>query len=250
MIAHRLSHREDGGIIPHLARSGKDCHSVVGEYNLWLGGVKVNLDIELRARLADGILGCLQEAACGSQASLRGSLAAGKADQYSDIDVLWEIPDPAFKPAVDGLKETLSQMYPVESLRSSPEFQNSEKRRLVFLRFVGIPLFWRLDLEIFAQSINRDQEYDLQNPDARGSDWSLTESALMNGVAAIKAHLRDKDAEARRLLERAYQRVGSDFPALELRELILRLVAEIETMDPKTAALSKNVRALVTETLG
>ncbi len=179
---------------------------------------------------------------------MRGSLAANTADQYSDIDVLWEVPDADFEWCVANLEENLSRVRPVASLRSVPEFQNSEKRRLIFVRFESIPLFWRLDLDIFARSIHRDPAYDLNNPNARGSDWSLTESALMNAVAAIKAHLRGKDEEAQQLLVRAYKRVGLDFPDLELGELILELVDEISALDPKLVALAEDIRKLVAET--
>jgi hypothetical protein len=179
---------------------------------------------------------------------LRGSLAEGTADQYSDIDMLWDVPDADFRWCVASVGEILSRVRPVASLRSVPEFQNSEKRRLLFVRFGGVPLFWRLDLDIFAQSIHRDREYDLHNPNARGSEWSLTESAVMNAVAAVKAHLRGKDEEARQLLVRAYQRVGLDFPALELRELILKLAGEVKVMDPKTVVLAEDIRNLVLET--
>jgi predicted nucleotidyltransferase len=207
----------------------------------------VDLDARRRTRLVDRILGCLEEAAPGSHALLRGSLAANTADQYSDIDVLWEVPDPDFQRCVASLEENLSRVRPVASLRSVPDFQNSETRRLIFGRFESIPLFWRLDLDIFAQSIHRDPEYDLNNPNARGSEWSLTESALMNAVAAVKAHLRGKDAEARQLLVRAYGRVGLDLPDLELRELILRLADEIRIMDPKLSGLAQDVGNLVAE---
>ena len=208
----------------------------------------MDLDTRLRTSLVDRILGCLEEAAPGSRALLRGSLAGDTADQYSDIDVLWEVPDSDFRRCVTSLEENLSRVRPVASLRSVPDFQNSEKRRLIFVRFESIPLFWRLDLDIFAQSIRRDPEYDLGNPNAKGSEWSPTESALMNAVAAVKAHLRSKDEEARRLLVRAYQRAGLDFPDLELGELVLKLADEVSTLDPKLIALAEDIRKLVQET--
>jgi hypothetical protein len=208
----------------------------------------VDLDTRLRTRLVDRILGCLEEAAPGSHALLRGSLAGDTADQYSDIDVLWEVPDSDFRRCLTSLEENLSRVRPVTSLRSVPDFQNSEKRRLIFVRFESIPLFWRLDLDIFAQSIRRDPEYDLGNPNAKGSEWSPTESALMNAVAAVKAHLRNKDEEARQLLVRAYQRAGLDFPDLEPGELVLKLADEVSTLDPKLIALAEDIRKLVQET--
>jgi predicted nucleotidyltransferase len=208
----------------------------------------VDLDTRRRIRLVDRILGCLEEAAPGSHALLRGSLARNTADQYSDIDVLWEVPDSDFQWCIASLEKNLARVRPVASLRSVPDFQNSEKRRLIFVRFESMPLFWRLDLDIFAQSIHRDQEYDLNDPNARGSEWSLTESALMNAVAAVKAHLRGKDAEARQLLVRAYGRVELDLPDLELGELILRLADEVSVMDPKVVVLARDIRKLVAET--
>jgi predicted nucleotidyltransferase len=209
----------------------------------------VNLEPRRRTWLVDRILGCLEEAAPGSRALLRGSLAANTADEYSDIDVLWEVPDADFQGCVASLEESLSKVCPVASLRSVPDFQNSEKRRLIFVRFESIPLFWRLDLDIFARSIQRDPEYDLNNPNARGSEWSLTESALMNGVAAVKAHLRGKDEEARQLLVRAYERIGLDFPDLELGALILKLADGVSALDPRMIALAEYIRKLVVETL-
>ncbi len=72
-----------------------------------MGGTSVRLDTRLRAKLVNRMLTCLEEAAPGSKALLRGSLARNKGDQYSDIDVLWEVPDPHFKQCVDNLREVL-----------------------------------------------------------------------------------------------------------------------------------------------
>ena len=109
-------------------------------------------------------------AVVSSTAGLRGSLARGSADRYSDIDVFWEVPDSEFCDAIDELPETLSSVGPIESIRSDPLLQNSQKRRLVFVQFEQTPLFWRVDIEVFAESIHRDDSYDLENPDARGDD--------------------------------------------------------------------------------
>lgn len=207
----------------------------------------MNLDARQRKELADRILATLEKAAPGSDAQLRGSLADKSADVYSDIDALWEVRDSFFKSRVDNIKDMLSKVHPIESLRSEPTFQNSKKRRLFFVRFRGIPLFWRLDLDVFARSINRDEKYDLNNPDARGDDWSPAESALMNAIAAVKAHLRDKDDAARQLLERAYERVGLDCPNLQVGELILRLADNIKSTNPELRGLSGEIEDLVLE---
>lgn len=202
------------------------------------------LDTAARDRLVTGILGGLERAVPGSQAALRGSLASGTADRYSDIDVLWEVPDDLFAPAVGGIGETLGRVGPGRSLRSDPDFQRSDRRRLFFARFEGAPAFWRLDLDVLARSVGRDERYDRDNPDARGADWSLAESALANAVAALKAHLRGGDELAGELLGRAYRRVGLGFPDLPPRELILRLADRVSAMDPETSDFAAEVREL------
>ena len=207
----------------------------------------MNPDVRQRRELADSVTAVLEKAAPGSQALLRGSLADRSADEYSDIDMLWEVPDSLFRMCVDNIREILSKAHPMESLRSDPNFQNSKKRRLFFVRFKDMPLFWRLDLEVFAQSIKRDSKYDLDNPDARGDDWSFAESALMNAIAAVKAHLRGKDEVARELMERAYVRVGLDCPDLQLRELILELVDCVKAANPELRGLSGEIEKLLLE---
>jgi hypothetical protein len=208
----------------------------------------MNLDIAARANLADRILSHLAEAAPESEALLRGSLAEARADRYSDIDVLWEIPDACFQSCVDNIPAILSRVQPIDSVRSDPDFQNSRKRRRLFIRFEAVPLFWQLNLEVFAKSIQKDQSYDVNNPDARGSEGPpLSESVLANVVATVKAHLRRDDAEALSLLLRAYQCVGLPVPEYELKWLILRLINSVRIIDPKTSFLARKVENLVVE---
>ena len=214
-------------------------------------GVKqLRLDARIREDLAQRIVARLEKAAPGSTAELRGSLADGGADQYSDIDVFWEVPDVLFQESVAHLPEILYEVQPVESLRSDPDFQNSDKRRLIFVQFEGIPLFWRVDLEIFAESIHKDREYDVHNEDAKGDDWSLTHSALMNTVGAVKALLRNREKEARQGLIRAFERVGLTAPEGSPQELILRLTESIAAMDPAKAGLAHRIQGLCRDALG
>jgi predicted nucleotidyltransferase len=201
----------------------------------------LHLDTASRTALAQRILSVLESAAAGSTAQLRGSLAEGRADAYSDIDVLWEIPDELFQASVDRIAEILAEARPVESLRSSPEFQHSAKRRLIFVQFVGVPLFWRADIEVFARSIHRDTEYDLHNEAARGDDWSLTHSALMRAIAAVKALLRGKEDTARQLLVRGFEGVGLAVPEGDPQELILKLTASVAEMDPSRVGLASRI---------
>ena len=93
------------------------------------------LDSDARARLVADILGELT-AVPGSVTLLRGSLAEGRSDAYSDIDLLWDVPDAAFGAAIAELSETLERVRSVASLRFDPDFQQSAKRRLAFIRGV------------------------------------------------------------------------------------------------------------------
>ena len=61
------------------------------------------LESDERARLAADLLAELAAAVPGSAAQLRGSLAEGRADIYSDIDLLWDVPDAAFDAAIAEL---------------------------------------------------------------------------------------------------------------------------------------------------
>ena len=211
---------------------------------------QLNLDTNSRATLAQRILKTLENATQDSTAQLRGSLAEGYADAYSDIDVFWEVPDELFQTSITHVADILSTVLPLESVRSAPDFQNSDKRRLIFVQFEGVPLFWRTDIDIFALSVHRDFEYDLCNEAARGNDWSLTHSALMNTIAAVKALLRNKEDTARQLLIRGFERVGLTTPKGSLQELILELSSSIAEMDPAKAALSHRIAELHQQVFG
>ena len=178
---------------------------------------------------------------------MKGSLAEGTADIYSDIDIVWEIPDRNFNEATEQFLHTMIEVQPVESLRSSPEFQNSQKRRLYFVQFEGVPLFWRADIEIFAESIGRNLEFDLDNASARGVEWSNTHSALMNALAAIKALLRSRREMARQILDRGFERVGCEVPGEFAPEHILTLIRKVAEIDPQQATLTSKIERLYLE---
>src|SRR5881227_2663179 len=120
----------------------------------------------------------------GSRVELRGSLADGTADVYSDIDLAWTVPDERFGAAVASVPGVLGGLRPLESVRSDPGCQCSSKRRLLFVLFADLPLFWRLDLEIWAASAEggtggtadtadtTDAADELGAAGAAGADWS------------------------------------------------------------------------------
>jgi predicted nucleotidyltransferase len=205
------------------------------------------LETDERTRLVADLLTELEAAFPGSAVLLRGSLAEGRADPYSDIDLLWDVPDAAFNAAIAELPATLERVRPVASLRFDPDCQRSARRRLAFIRFAGVPLFWRVDLDIFARSVGRDPDYDRDNPSARGTCWSFTESSLANAIAAIKALHRGRDTEAAELLTRAEARVGVASLTVDLKSRIDLLIDAVVVKDPTTASLASETRPLLTE---
>ena len=209
----------------------------------------MGIDVTPRMQLAEHVITHLHSAIPSSEALLRGSLAERRADAYSDIDLLWEVPDDQFATVIADLPVMLGHIRPIASLRFDPDFQRSAKRRLAFIRFAGVPLFWRVDLDILAASVGREPDYDRDNPAARGTDWSLTESALMNAIAAVRAQRRGHDTEAVRLLERAEDRVGVSRAPSDIRRRITQLIAAIAQQDPTQRPLAVDIARLVEETL-
>ena len=210
----------------------------------------MHLDPNSRDQLVDEIIGSLKRAEAQSTVKLRGSLADGRGDVYSDIDIRWEIPDAHFALLIERVEEILSTVRPLESIRSDPNFQNSDRRRLLFLRFEDVPLFWRVDLEVFAKSLNGDDRYDVNNPAARGDDWSPTHSALMNAIAAIKALMRGQEKETIGLLKRGFERLHLHVPPVPPQKRILALVDAIASMDEDLGSLISRIKDLIAEMFG
>ncbi|MFE9117845.1 nucleotidyltransferase domain-containing protein [Streptomyces sp. NPDC007172] len=227
-----------------------------------------SLDPVVRGTFAAALLGALRSGCPGSDAGLRGSLARGTADAYSDIDVAWTVPEAEFGAALVRVPVILGGIRPLASLRVDPELRDAPDRRLFFASFTGLPLFWRLDLEVRATSVtglgdaarpcaaapDRDADSDPgPDPDADSDpdpDWSLAASALANGVAAVKAVLRDRPDTARGLLERGFARIGAP-ASLNGRwpDDITRLADAAARAEPAQRALAEQVRALAYEHL-
>jgi hypothetical protein len=63
----------------------------------------------------------------------------------------------------------------------------------------------------------------------------------MNGVAAVKALLRNREEEAEQLLIRGFERAGLMVPEASLQEQIVMLVESIAAMDSTQAGLACRV---------
>jgi hypothetical protein len=202
-----------------------------------------DLDPRQRDKLAADVVNSLERALLGSVPTLRGSLAFGGADEYSDIDILWQVQEGSLMLALEALPRALETVRPMESLRVDPSSKASPTRRLVFARLAEVPLFWRLDIEIVEPTALEDRpQLPQHGEEVDDPDWSPTESALMNAVAAAKARLRGDPDGARELLDRAWRRVGLQ-PAG--RADLLPLIDAIEAMDSRVRPLAARVRELV-----
>ena len=77
----------------------------------------LDLRTERRELLAAELRAALTAAIPGSQTGLRGSLASGTADRYSDIGLCWVVPDDRFAVAVDNAVKAVRSVRGVSSLR-------------------------------------------------------------------------------------------------------------------------------------
>jgi hypothetical protein len=194
----------------------------------------LDLRAERRQELVGKLLAALHAWVRGSRTQLRGSLGCGSADGYSDIDICWVVPDASFAEAVDTAGAALSQVRAVLSLRTDPELARSDRRRLVFARLHGVPLFWRVDIDIRADSVAAADHHDAGNPDARADkDWSAPASAIENAIAAIKAAVRDQADTAEGLVRRGSERIGHNVgPIADLADTITELADACATREP------------------
>jgi hypothetical protein len=201
----------------------------------------------VRERLAADARAALETACPGSRTHLRGSLATGTADAYSDIDLEWVVPDAQFTRCVAGARTALDRVRQVADVRSDPDFHRSQRRRLLFVLFEGVSLFWRLDLSVRAESIAHEADFDAHNPAARATEgeWSRPASALANALGAVKAVARGREDEARGLLERGFARIGERYGARgPWSDDVALLAGAAADQEPALTATAEQVAAL------
>ncbi|MGH4029951.1 hypothetical protein ACQB60_13545 [Actinomycetota bacterium Odt1-20B] len=209
-----------------------------------------------RAALAAAVRAALTASCRGSRTLLLGSLATATDDAYSDIDLEWVVPDGEFERCVREARAVLDGVRAVAEVRADPDLLHSDRRRLLFVRFADVPLFWRLDLSVRAASVARDAAYDLDNPRARARDdeWSRPASALANAVGAVKELARERPGAALGLLERGFARIGEEGSPVgadsSVRvDAIVRLARAAARREPGLAELAEQVVALAHEEL-
>lgn len=204
-----------------------------------------------RDELAGAVIAALTAAGPGSRAGLLGSLAAGTADGYSDIDVEWVVPDGRLDACAAQARSVLERVRPVAAVRTSPDFLHSPMRRLLFVRFTGVPLFWRLDLAVREASAPVDPAFDEPVAPARDDEWSRPASALANALGAVKALARGRFEDARGLLDRGFARIGvADSASGRWVNDITRLARAAVAQEPGLTPLAEETVQLAGAELG
>jgi hypothetical protein len=215
----------------------------------------LDLDPTRRDALVSRLLAALEAVGVGT-VTLRGSLATGTAGPTSDIDLSWVVPDESFEASVAAVPMALSAVGKVASLRVDPDLAGSDRRRLLYASFAGMPLFWRVDLDVRAESVASIAGYDDHSPAARSEEgWSRPESALWNALGAAGALAAGEWAEFDGLVDRAFRRIGLERPlGLGPRATVERLIAACAAQDPALGAMAREVgevlEALVTGPVG
>lgn len=136
-----------------------------------------------------------------------------------------------------NLRDILARLAPVDSVRWDTTHSNDS--RLAFVRFSGWPLFSRVDLQLVG----------LFGGVPVTGTWSATESALMNVVGALKAHLRDRQPEVGGLLERGFDRINlpdtGGAPSARMRSLVDAVAEQDPDLQPFAATIRAAVDALL-----
>ena len=179
-------------------------------------------------------------AACpAGEVCLIGSMAKPEeADDFSDIDIRWTIPPGQVSGQLQSFRLTLQRVGKVESLRVDPD--ERPDWRLVFVRFQGWPLWWRVDVEVHSAGLG-----SMAVPDS--DPWSPHESACMGVVVTLKALARNRPEAAEGLLARALQRADATDVAGDWQLRIGSLLDQIVTRSPPTADLVSRTRQLSRE---
>lgn len=199
--------------------------------------VDLDLNPARRSAVVERLGQALFATAPTAKVAVRGSLANGTADHLSDIDLLMTVHGNDFERCLLEVPAAVARVEPVRLFRIDPETLRSPARRLIYVLFRELPLFWRLDLEVTADPPPRA---------ATDSDvpWSLPASALMNAVAAIKALARGDEATAAGLLERGFSRLDLPLGEGPLAKLVLDLAAACAEREPPIGDIAAEVAAV------
>jgi hypothetical protein len=162
----------------------------------------------------------------------RGSCAAGKSDEYSDVDLLAAVHLELDGPFYEGLERHLCGVFGPALVRYDPDYRTNTAAQDVRFSFYRLPVFWRVDLTIESDIATRSK-WPSPFP-----EWHLGTSALMNVVWAVKYERRGDREAASRLMACACDKLGADACGYTPERVVafVKRLSERADTDPRLAA--------------
>lgn len=194
----------------------------------------MNLRPELRAHFAAKLVANLKKISDVRDVQLRGSLARGTDDIYSDIDLSAIVNPGALDCCLGEIRPVLEAQGRLLSFRYDPEWRHHRERRVLFVAYANLPLFWRIDLDICTPLGETAEAQGLTEV----ADWSFTESAIWNGVGALKAWARGNSVAAEEMLDRAFARANVTVAEGSVPQRIADLASAVMARDGQLAELA------------
>lgn len=168
----------------------------------------------------------------------RGSFAAGRYDEYSDIDLQANVHHPLDDKFYASPVQFLTQIYGPALVRYDPDFKDNRTAQNVRFSFYRLPVFWRVDL-----TIESDKDTGEKHP-SPFPQWATGTSALMNIVWAVKCHRRADSEGATRLLACACEKV-SEQPIRYSPENALALIDRISRRLDADTLLAESLAEII-----
>ena len=162
------------------------------------------------------------------RAFLRGSLARGRTDELSDIDVGIDVSGEDNGAFAVGLPASFARLFPVEFWDWTTALLPGAYVQTYFLQ--GQPLFWHVDVEISATphvaSVSREHAVQVQDrTDHFTKLWVLTAKHLLRG-------LPEAPDEARRLAARVLTTGAGDPDDRPVAELMRAVLDDLAARSP------------------
>ena len=224
---------------PSTHRSGA---SAVVAQTRTVGGMSARVPAS-REEAAQRVVAALTAACPDGTVEVIGSLATpARSDRFSDIDLRWTIGPDRVASLLATLRSNLAAAGVVESLRVDPDVRPD--RLLVFVRYDGWPLWWRVDLELDAPGIGGT------GPVGDADAWSPYESACMGVLVTVKALARGHPEVAEELQLRCCSRIGASDVSGGWPTRLAAVLDLVERGDPTTRPLVARVRELARDVLG
>lgn len=171
---------------------------------------------------------------------VRGSIAKGTFDEWSDVDIEAGVQRPLDNSLFSGLEELLHRAHGPALVRYDPDYRNMTTAQHVRFSFYELPVFWRVDL-LITSKLDTGRKYPDPFP-----HWAVGSSALMNVIWALKYHLRGRGDEADRYLKAACEKIGHE-PMRFGRDTSALILSKLEYREDVDAVLLSKTRQSVAE---